>query len=148
MYNFIMFNRRIQRFISKIALFLVVFASLAPSVSHAMAAQNNGSFLQEICSVNGLKKVVIQTISTKGKQISAVFETKNTQQKVPASLTLHLEHCPFCGAAAANIAIAPAPAWSLLLQAQAKSVNQEYSTPFQSSVLQTAHPSRAPPAFI
>ena len=81
MYNFIMFNRRIQRFISKIALFLVVFASLAPSVSHAMAAQNNGSFLQEICSVNGLKKVVIQTINTKGKQISAVFETKNAQKK-------------------------------------------------------------------
>lgn len=126
-------------------MFAVVFASVAPSVSHALATQNNGSFLQEICSSNGTKKVVIQTVTTQGQQLSTVFETKNSQENTPASAALHLEHCPFCGAGAVNIAIAPAPAWILMLAEQAKSIHNDYVTPQQPSFIQTAHPTRAPP---
>ena len=142
-----MLTQKLLRFTSKIALFLLVFASLLPSVSHAFAAQSNGSFLQEICSTNGSKKIVIQTITSKGQQLSTVFETKNSQQ-TPVSSALHLEHCPFCGASAANIAIAPAPAWILALRADAKSIDFDYDTPSQPFYLQTAHPSRAPPALV
>jgi len=126
-------------------MFLVMFASLAPSVSHALAAQKSGSFLQEICSSNGTKKVVIQTITTKGQQLSTIFEAKKPQENTPASTTHHLEHCPFCSASAANIAIAQNAAWVLMLAEQAKSILPNYITPSQPSYIQTAHPSRAPP---
>jgi hypothetical protein len=139
-----MLRRKILKLVSKIAIFLVVFASLAPSVSHALAVQNSGSFLQEICSTNGTKKVVIQTMTTKGQQLPTVFETKNSQP-TPESVSHHLEHCPFCAAGAVNIAIAPAPAWILLLQAQANTIDFDYAAPVQPSFIQTAHPSRAPP---
>jgi len=140
-----MLTQKLLRLTSKIAMFLVVFASVAPSISHALAAQSRGSFLQEICSSNGTKKVVILRISTQGQQLSTVFETKNSPENTPASTALHLEHCPFCGAGAANIAIAPAPAWILLVQAQAKAIDFDYAAPVQPSFIQTAHPSRAPP---
>ncbi len=142
-----MLTQKLLRFTSKIAIFLALFASLAPSISHALAAQSNTSFLQEICSSNGTKKVVVQTVTSKGQQLSTVFETKNSQQ-TPASATLHLEHCPFCGASAPNLAIAPNAAWILVLQAQAKTIDFDYDTPSQSFYLQTAHPSRAPPALV
>ncbi len=142
-----MLLRSYQQIASKIAIFLVVFASLAPSVSHALAAQSNGSFLQEICSSNGIRKIVIQTITTKGQQLSTVFDAKNSQ-RTPASAVLHLEHCPFCGSAVANVAIAPAPAWILMLAEQAKTVPYVDVTPFQTAFLQTAHPTRAPPGLI
>jgi len=140
-----MLTQKILRFTSKIAMFLVVFASLAPSVSHALAAQKSGSFLQEICSSNGTKKVVIQTITTKGQQLSTVFEAKNSQEKSPASSTHHLEHCSFCSAGAANVAITPNAAWVLALAEQAKSVSSVYISPSQPSYIQTAHSPRAPP---
>lgn len=140
-----MLTQKLLRLTSKIAMFLVVFASLAPSVSHALSAQNSSSFLQEICSTNGAKKVVIQTITTQGQQLSAVFETKNTAPS-PTSAAHHLEHCPFCSAGAANIAIAPEPPWILALRAADKTTHIDYATPLQTSYYQTAHPSRAPPA--
>ena len=140
-----MLTQKLLRFTSKIALFLVVFASLAPSISHALAAQTSGSFLQEICSSNGSKKIVIQTITTQGQQISTILESKNANENTPASVTHQLEHCPFCSAGAATVAIAPAPAWILMLAEQAKAIDSAYIAPVQPSFIQTAYPSRAPP---
>ena len=140
-----MLTQKLLRFTGKIAMFLVVFASLAPSISHALAAQSNGSFLQEICSSNGSKKIVIQIVTSQGQQLSTVLDSKAPVENAPTSVTHHLEHCPFCSAGAANLAIAPAPAWVLMLAEQAKSIHFDYATPVQTVVLQTAHPSRAPP---
>lgn len=141
-----MLTQKILRFTSKIALFLVVFASLAPSVSHALDAQSSGSFIQEICSSNGSNKIVIQTITTQGQQLSTVLDSKNANERTPANMTHQLEHCPFCSAGAANIAIAPSnAAWLFLLAEQAKAIDLDYVTPLQPSFIQTAHPSRAPP---
>ena len=86
-----MYSHRYQQILSKIAIFLVIFASFAPSISHGMAARNNNSsFLQEICSSNGTKKIVIQTITTQGQQLSAVFQAKIPQSNTPASTVLQL----------------------------------------------------------
>ena len=143
-----MFSKRAQHFIGKVTLFLVVFASLAPSVSHALAAQSkDASFLQEVCSSDGSKKIIIQTITTHGQQISTIFDAKTTQESAPQSIGHHFEHCPFCSAGAANLAITPpSSAWVLMLAQQAESIDFDYVTPFQPFYLQTAHPSRAPPA--
>ena len=140
-----MFMSRYRQFISKIAMFLVVFASLAPSVTHALATHSNGSFLQEICSSNGTKKIVIQTITTHGQQLTAEFDTKNTNENNPASTSLHLEHCPFCNVGIANGVVAPNNAWILMLAEQAKSIEFNYITPIQPRYTQSAHPTRAPP---
>ena len=140
-----MFMSRYRQFISKISMFLVVFASLAPSVTHAVATHNNGSFLQEICSSNGTKKIVIQTITTHGQQLTAIFDSKTSNENSPASTSLHLEHCQFCNAGVASVAVAPSNSWVLMLALQAKSIDIDYITPIQPSYIQTAHPSRAPP---
>ena len=145
-----MFSLRYQQIISKVAMFLVLFAALAPSISHALAAQNNNSsFLQEICSSDGSKKIVIQAITTHGQQLATVLESKSPNQNKPVSAAHHFEHCPFCSAGAANLAIAPATAiWVFMLAEQARAINFEYVTPLQTTYHQTAHPSRAPPAFV
>jgi hypothetical protein len=140
-----MFMSRYQQFISKIAMFLVVFASLAPSVTHALATHNTGSFLQEICSSSGTKKIVIQTITTHGQQLTAIFDSKTSNENTPASTSLHFEHCQFCNAGVASVAVAPGNSWVLILALQAKSIDIDYITPIQPSYIQTAHPSRAPP---
>jgi hypothetical protein len=140
-----MIMSRYRQFISKIAMFLMVFASLAPSVTHALVTHANGSFLQEICSSNGTKKIVIETITTHGQQVTAIFNSKTSNENIPASTSLHLEHCQFCNAGVLNIAVTPGNAWVLMLAEQAKSNEFIYDSPIQPSYIQTAHPTRAPP---
>ena len=90
-----MLSKKLFSFLHKIALFAIVFASLAPSVSHAVAAQNgNNSFTQEICTNSG-KVISIQVLTTKGQQFSVDFTVKQSSQ--PKNIAMHLEHCPFCG---------------------------------------------------
>jgi Protein of unknown function (DUF2946) len=91
-----MLSQKLFRWINKVALFAIVFASLAPSISHALAAQQGvNSFTQEVCSTNG-KKITIQVITTKGQQLSAQFTAKNNSESLPKTINHHLEHCPFC----------------------------------------------------
>lgn len=68
-----MLSQKLSRLINKIALFAIVFVSLAPSISHAIAAQSNSSsFLQEVCSSSG-KKIVIQVATRQSKQLTTEF---------------------------------------------------------------------------
>jgi hypothetical protein len=59
-------------------------ASLAPSISHALAASNKGGFSAwtEICSIDGVK--------------SQKAESKPLRSSAPADDGVHFEHCPFC----------------------------------------------------
>jgi hypothetical protein len=141
-----MLARKYYRILHFIALFAVVFASLAPTVSHALAAHTgNNSFSQTICTTNG-EKVVIDVVTTKGNLLSTELPTNQDQQNAkPKNMGMHFDHCPFCSAGAANVVIAPAPAWILMLAEQAKTIDFDYVTPVQPSFIQTAHPSRAPP---
>ena len=53
-----MFKPFYKRLISKIALVAVVFASLAPTISHAIEAQKgNQTLWQEVCSAQGIKLI-------------------------------------------------------------------------------------------
>ncbi|HSR01608.1 MAG TPA: DUF2946 family protein, partial [Methylophilaceae bacterium] len=57
-----MLSRNLFRWAHKIALFAIVFASLAPSISHALANQNGTQgFMQAICGVGG-QKLYIQVV--------------------------------------------------------------------------------------
>jgi Protein of unknown function (DUF2946) len=142
-----MLSKKLFRWMHKIALFAIVFASLAPSISHAFAAQNGqynllqNSFSQEICSSNG-NKVVIKVFTTQGKQLETEFAVNKTQ---PKNIAMHLDHCPFCGAGAAAATL-PANNLSIIALLTEKAQKAaEYAAPVFFSNTYKTPPSQAPP---
>jgi hypothetical protein len=109
------FSKKIFSFIHKVALFAIVFASLAPSISHALAAQQGiNSFAQEICNSQG-QTITIQVMTTKGQQIATNLNADEQDGQSPASLVLHLNHCPFCANPNAQVGIEPPQALIITL---------------------------------
>ena len=139
-----MLSKKLFRFLHKIALFAIVFASLAPSISHAIAAQKGtNSFTQEICSSSG-KKISIQVQTTKGQQLSVDFVVKQAAQ--PKNIAMHLEHCPFCGG---HFSAAALPAGNSVIIAQLAATAQkaaEYAVPVFASHTYVSPPAQAPPS--
>ena len=136
-----MFSQKLFKLMNKIALCAIVFASLAPSISHALAAKNGTSFVQEICTSNG-QKISIQVITTQGQQITTEF-TINTSE-TPKNITMHLEHCPFCS----SVAAAALPSQQLEIIALLEITAQEaarYAAPILASRHYKSPPSQAPP---
>jgi hypothetical protein len=140
-----MLSQKLFRWVNKVALFAIVFASLAPSVSHAIAAQQGiNSFAQEICSSDG-KKITIQVVTTKGQQLQTGLDT--TPDANPVTITLHLNHCPFCHAGITDIVMPSRnPAFELYLAHQIDQQHFEYQPPVVPTIIQSAHLSRAPPS--
>jgi hypothetical protein len=138
--------RKLFRWSNKVALFAIVFASLAPSISHALAAANDTSFAQEVCTTSG-SKITIQVLTTKGKQLATVLPAQSTDNKSPPSIQHHLQHCPFCANPSTDAAIqAPHAPIIAILAAQAQHIaatSQIVATRF--SVLPP--PAQAPPRF-
>jgi hypothetical protein len=84
-------NKVTRRFAAWIACFAILFAALAPSISHAMAA-SFGETWAEICSVAGPKLVKV-----------AIDETVSAD---PMSEKItHFEHCPFCATHGGSFAL-------------------------------------------
>lgn len=138
-----MLSKRLFQFIHRIAFFAIVFASVAPSISHALAAQNNSnSFTQEVCTSNGAK-VVIQVVTTKGKQLSTEFSVSKT---LPKTMAMHLEHCPFCANGLANADLTTSN--TLIIAKLAATAQQiaPYAAPVVVSRPYVSPPSQAPPS--
>ncbi len=73
-----------HRFASWIACFAILMASLAPSISHAVAAAKSvPNAWMEICTVTGSKMVTVDA-------------DQDAQTSAPVEKTMHFEHCPFC----------------------------------------------------
>lgn len=143
--------RKLFHWSNKVALFAIVFASLAPSISHALAAQQGtNTFAQEICTTNGIK-ITIQVLTTKGKQLATELPSQiaeANQDKAPAGIQHHLQHCPFCANPSTDAAIQAlhAPIIAILAaQAQQVAVNAQ-AIPPRFTVLPP--PAQAPPSFI
>ena len=141
-----MLSQKLFRWVNKVALFAIIFASLAPSISHALAAhQGANSFAQEVCSTNG-KKIIIQVVTTKGQQLATELSGLATGEKMPTGIQHHLQHCPFCANPSTDAAIqAPhAPIVAVLTQqAQRTAATFQIDLP-RFSVLPP--PAQAPPA--
>ena len=144
-----MLSKKIFSFLHKIALFAIVFISLAPSISHALAAQNdNNFFTQEVCSSSG-KTISIQVLTTKGQQLNVDFSLKQTAQQnpKPQNIAMHLEHCPFCGG---HFSAAILPASNAIIIAQLTASAQQaakYAAPVFASHTYVLPPAQAPPSF-
>lgn len=139
-----MLSKKLFNWVHKVAFFAIVFASLAPSISHALAAQQGiNSFAQEICSTDG-KIITIQVVTTKGKQLQTGLDT--SPENNPANITSHLNHCPFCNAGLADIVIPTRnPAFELYLAHRVDQQRFEYQPPVVPTTIHSAHLSRAPP---
>lgn len=139
-----MLSKKLFYWVNKVALFAIVFASLAPSISHALSATNNTSFAQEVCTTGGTK-ITIQVLTTKGKQLATELPAQSTENKAPTGIQHHLQHCPFCANPSTDAAIqAPhAPIIAILAaQAQHIAANSQAVLP-RFSVLPP--PAQAPP---
>jgi hypothetical protein len=96
-----MLSRRLYRFINYVALFAILFSSLAPTISHAMAIKDKINFAQDICS-SSLKKVTIEVVATIAQPNLSVIDVNSSNHTTPISIDHHLEHCPFCANLAMN----------------------------------------------
>ena len=143
-----MLSQKLFRWVYKVALFAIVFASFAPSISHALAAANNTSFAQEICTTSGTK-ITIQVLTTKGKQLATELPAQSTENKAPTNIQHHLHHlhhCPFCANPVTDAMIqAPhAPIVAMLTaQAQQIAASAQVATPHFSTL---PPPAQAPPS--
>lgn len=139
-----MLSKKLFHWMHRIALFAIVFASLAPSISHALNAQQGvNTFAQEICTTNG-EIITIQVVTTKGQQLSTEL---NVEEKTSSSANMlnHLNHCPFCSNPTNSVAImvSHAPVIALLeAKAQQLAVSTQAVLP-RLSVLPP--PAQAPP---
>ncbi len=125
------------------ALMAIMLASLVPTLSLAFPMQQNKSFIGEICSTQS-SKLLVQVMTTQGKQLSTLIDYKPSQK--PVSLSHHLNHCPFCHMALDEVTLpAHSPAYILFQQTQTGIALSEYQPPVVSSFYPTAHTSRAPP---
>lgn len=98
-------NRATKRFAAWIACCAILMASLAPSISHALAAASNaGSFWAEICSASGIKLL---------KVADDAANQQASGSSSPAEKGLQFEHCPFCFTHAASFGLPPSAGFIL-----------------------------------
>lgn len=140
-----MLSKRLFRFINKIALFAIVFASLAPTISHAFSSNNSSSFTQEICSSSG-QKLFVQVVTTQGQQRLAELDIKSPGDNSPQSINHHLEHCPFCSNASNHVAIIVPHAPILVKLAEEAQLIAANSPVVLRTFSVVPPPSQAPPA--
>jgi hypothetical protein len=142
-----MLSQKLFRWMHPFALLAMVFASLAPSVSHAMAGQGSASgFMQEICG-NGGQKLYIQVVTTQGNQLQASLDIKPSHQS--KSISQHMHHCPFCHAGITDIDLPTFnPAFALYLEANHETEAFDYLAPVTTPPVHSAHLSRAPPVLL
>lgn len=139
-----MLSKKLFLLMHKVALFAIVFASLAPTVSHAMATPAQAkSFFQEVCSVNG-QKLLLKVVTTQGNQLQTALNVKPVQQ--PATISHHLNHCPFCHAGVADILLpATNVAFVIYLQQQQALLKDAYQAPYFQQVSYQSPLTRGPP---
>ncbi len=86
-------DRLLQRLFAILAMLALLFASAAPTLSHAMAAAGHEGWVQ-VCTAQGMRWVALEADA-------------QTPQPPPATAA-QLEHCPVCSLAGQPLACPPA----------------------------------------
>ena len=148
-----MLSQKLFRLMHKIALLAIVFASLAPSVSHALQANSSAGFVQEVCTTNG-EKITIKVITTKGKQLATELPALSSEnkaqssEKAPTGIQHHLQHCPFCANPSIDVALqAPHALIIAILTAQSQHIATHYQ-PVLPRFSALPPPAQAPPSIL
>ncbi|MEO6117493.1 MAG: DUF2946 domain-containing protein [Methylotenera sp.] len=139
-----MFSKRLRLLVSKAILMVMVFASLAPTMSHAFA-NNNGAqnVWQEICTVQGTKRIAAAfTIDATASGLSA----KSSPVSNSNPTAMHFEHCPFClNHAAADALPFINTDYLVVLDEGSYYLHTDYLAPVLIALHFSDHLSRAPP---
>ncbi|WP_426193140.1 DUF2946 domain-containing protein [Massilia sp. DWR3-1-1] len=115
-----------------IACFAMLFAALAPALSHATASPRAQIWTQ-ICSASG---AAVVTLSVADSAMPAPGEHDTSQ----------LEHCPFCATHAASLALPPSAGFAIaLIEAPASLPFLFFQSPRPLAIWTVAQ-SRGPPA--
>ena len=138
-----MFSKRLRLLISKAILMVMVFATLAPTMSHAFA-NNNGTknVWQEICTVQGTKRIaaVFTLDATESGKLSPASDAH------PNPTAMHFEHCPFCLNHAATDALPFINThYLVVLNEGSYYFHADYLAPVLIALHFSDHLSRAPP---
>jgi hypothetical protein len=128
-------NKPTQRLAAWIACLAILFAALAPAISHAVTlAKRSDISWMELCSATDHR--FVQVSDSDGAPDSAAHHK-----------AMQFEHCPFCSTHAGSFGLPPATASVLLLSTGAVSVMPPlfYQAPRSLFVWAPAQ-SRAPPS--
>jgi hypothetical protein len=119
-----------RRFTTWIAVLAILLASLAPSLSHALASATGTNWI-EVCTTQGSKWIAAG---------------EDGSERAPASAHV-LEHCPYCSLHAPGLALPPANDATLLPSRLAHEVPLAFlAAPRTLHAWVSAQP-RAPPLF-
>lgn len=148
-----MFKRSKQRLISQIAIVAVIFSSLAPTISHALASTNSTSqagrqtLWQDVCSAQGAKVISSdfaaqnENAQTLASTVKSSKENSNPTNK----MAMHFEHCPYCFSHAGSVVLPTSATALFLAEINAVGHIASYASPFVISYYSSSHPTRAPP---
>lgn len=131
---------------AKVALFAILFVSLAPTISHALALDNatGTQFFQQVCTSSG-KNIVLNIKTTQGQQLDVTFagESKVDTELPPLH---HISHCPLCHLDVAKVIL---PSTDAVQALYAALLTFTTSPPawLTSVDVTSSHTTRAPPAF-
>jgi hypothetical protein len=121
---------RNNRIAAWFAIFAILLAALAPTISHAANAAKGGMSWIEICTTGGSALIQVPQDQAAGK---------------PAQQSVHLEHCPFCSTHGGHLGLPPANVASLpVAQGQALVPELFHRAPRPLFVWAAGQP-RAPP---
>ncbi len=137
-----MSSKKLFGLLHKIALFAIVFGSLA-----LVAKIANYSFTQEICSTNG-KVINIKVVTSKSQQLSVNFALEQTvsQSSNPQNIAMHLEHCPFCGGQFSAATLPASNVFIIVQLAVSELLAAKYAVPVFASHTYVIPPAQAPPS--
>lgn len=132
-----MFKRSQKRLVSFIAIAAVIFASLAPTISHALEInKGNKTLFQEVCSAQGIKLIP--------SALADVADQKQNDSQ-PNKMAMHMEHCPYCFSHAGSVGLPASSTALFLAEINAVEHIDIYVSPLVVSYYSTSHPTRAPP---
>jgi len=137
-------NKKMHKSFAWLAIFAILLASLAPSISRAVYGQTiPASGWLELCTANGLQHLPVALFE--GEQ-SPVSHTPKSPDPYSGG---HFEHCPFCVTQAFSFGLTPVEAVSLPLMAlQGHDVpSHELPAPHARFIWQHNR-ARAPPFFL
>lgn len=135
-----MLSRYHQKLASWVALLVILFAALAPAVSHAFATESTPLTLwQEICTAQGTK-FVSSVVTLSSEQSASAQDDQSMQPHVGA-----LEHCPFCTNQIAAVSLPPGNHVLFVAALNTADRPDIYQAPVVQTYFQSAHLSRAPP---
>ena len=132
-----MFSLRLNKITSLIAILAIIFASFAPGISYALSTSNTSDTLQEVCTSNGMKLVVVDSVNLGIKSPEVPEDNKADK---------HLAHCLYCSNYSSDATVPNVEKTLFLATINSIHPVDIYCGPLLEIRFQVSNPPQAPPA--